>query len=219
MLAINRQFLSTSRRWDGQTVGLYGGSFNPAHGGHIHVSHRALKHLKLDALWWLVSPVNPLKQARDVAQLDARVKHAQSLVQHPKIHVTALEQDLQTRYSAHTIARLKARHPKTQFIWIMGADNLATFHHWQGWQSIFDMLPIAVIDRPGYSLNALSSPAARKFRRDRLSERRSTRLKGLKPPAWVFLHGPLHTASATAIRAQQPEWIVKADGAKIKNGL
>ncbi|MEO0412296.1 MAG: nicotinate-nucleotide adenylyltransferase [Pseudomonadota bacterium] len=188
-------------------VGLYGGSFNPAHQGHLHVSLRAVRHLQLDALWWLVSPLNPLKHASDMAALGPRVRRARSLITgHPHLFVTAIEDALGSRYSVETIAKLRVLHPRTRFIWIMGADNLATFHHWEGWQDIFHMLPIAVVDRPGYALKALSSPAARRFARYRLSGQQTTLLRRRQAPAWVFLRGPLHPASATAIRAQLPNW-------------
>lgn len=204
-------FLTPSRRWDGRTVGLYGGSFNPAHAGHQHVSARAIARLKLDALWWLVSPLNPLKDAADMAPLDVRIKTAQNTVIHPKIHVIAAETELGTHYSLDTIRQLQKRYVRTRFIWVMGADNLATFHHWKGWRSIFAALPIAVIDRPGYSCSALISQAARTYRACRVLERQSPLLKRMHSPAWVFLPGPLHSASATAIRATTPNWMQSVD--------
>ncbi len=212
MIADHQLFLARSRRWAGQAVGLYGGSFNPAHAGHIHVSFRAIRHLRLDSLWWLVSPLNPLKHAEDMAALGPRVRRAQHITaNYPKIQISALEDELGSRFSVETIARLRFLHPKTHFIWIMGADNLASFHHWEGWQDIFKLLPVAVIDRPGYALKALSSPAARRFRACRIAGRSAARLKSMDPPAWTFLRGPLHPASATAIRAKIPDWAHEDD--------
>lgn len=171
------------------------------------MSLRAIRHLKLDALWWLVSPLNPLKHAGDMAALAPRVERAKALTKaHPAVYVTAAEDALDTQYSVETIAQLRLLHPRTTFIWIMGADNLATFHRWEGWQEIFRLLPIAVIDRPGYALKALSSPAARRFGRYRLRREQTTLLRARTAPAWVFLRGPLHPASATAIRARVPNW-------------
>lgn len=201
-----RGFLVPSRRWDGLTVGLYGGSFNPAHAGHLHVSKHAIKRLKLDALWWLVSPHNPLKQRSDLAPLSKRIKHAQSIAKKQKIYITSIEKEMGTHYSIDTILQLKRRYVRTRFIWILGADNLADFHRWRNWQEIFKMLPIAVLDRPGYSLRACSSVAARTFRSSRLPARKAPLLKRWTPPAWTFLPGPLHPASATDIRARQPHW-------------
>ncbi|MEM7570608.1 MAG: nicotinate-nucleotide adenylyltransferase [Pseudomonadota bacterium] len=207
MLPLHQPFLARSARWAGRVVGLYGGSFNPAHQGHLHVSLRALRHLKLDALWWLVSPLNPLKHADDMAALGPRLKRARALIDdHPKLFATAIEDALGSRYSVETIAKLQALHPRTRFIWVMGADNLMGFHRWEGWQEIFHMLPIAVVDRPGYALKALSSPAARRFACYRLGSQQTNLLRTRTGPAWVFLRGPLHPASATAIRARMPHW-------------
>jgi len=200
-------FLAPSRRWDGQVVGLYGGSFNPAHDGHAHVSAQALKHLRLDALWWLVSPQNPLKEASDMAPLEKRKKSAQQYANNRKIYVTTIEDRLQSRYSYQTIKQLTLRFRRTRFVWIMGADNLATFHHWQQWRAIFQSLPIAVIDRPGYSSRAIWSPAGRVFRRYRRPQRSAFKVARMRAPAWVYLTGPLHAQSATAMRAKMPHWI------------
>lgn len=205
--------LAPSRRWDGLTVGLYGGSFNPAHPGHLHVSHRAIKHLQLDALWWLVSPQNPLKHTADMAPFNKRFKSAQSIVNSTKIYVSSAEKYMATQYSADTIARLQHRFKRTRFIWVIGADNLARFHQWRDWHQIFTRLPIAVIDRPGYSGSAFSSLAAHRYRACRLPARQAPLLKRVKAPAWTYLTGPLHPASATRIRMQQPDWAGKADDA------
>jgi nicotinate-nucleotide adenylyltransferase len=205
--------LAPSRRWDGLSVGLYGGSFNPAHAGHVHVSQRAIKHLQLDALWWLVSPQNPLKHSADMAPFHKRCESAQSIVKSRKIYISGAEKHFATQYSADTIARLQQRFKRTRFIWVIGADNLASFHHWRDWHQIFTRLPIAVIDRPGYSLPAFSSLAAQRYRASRLPARQAPLLKRVKAPAWTYLTGPLHPASATRIRTQQPDWAGKADDA------
>ncbi|MEM6681715.1 MAG: nicotinate-nucleotide adenylyltransferase [Pseudomonadota bacterium] len=202
----NQLFLAPSRRWDGRVVGLYGGSFNPGHAGHVHVSHRALKAFQLDALWWLVSPRNPLKKAADIAPISNRKNIAQTLTKHPKIFVTTLEEDIAASYSWQTLQALQSRFKRTRFIWVIGADSLANFHLWKHWRRLFKTLPIAVIDRPGYSFKALSSPASRSFARHRVAHGRSRRLRSMQPPAWVFSYGPLHSGSATLIRKQRHTW-------------
>lgn len=211
--ADQQALLAPSRRWDGLTVGLYGGSFNPAHAGHLHVSHRAIKHLRLDALWWLVSPQNPLKNSADMAPFQKRFKSAQSIANYIKIHVSSAEKYLGTQYSADTITRLEQRFKRTRFIWVMGADNLASFHCWRDWHEIFTRLPIAVLDRPGYSNAAFSSLAAHRYRASRLPARQAPLLKKVTAPVWTYLTGPLHPASATRIRAQQPHWAGEVDDA------
>ena len=181
-------------------MGLLGGSFNPAHEGHLHISRLALDRLGLDALWWLVSPQNPLKPAHGMAALDARLAGARVLARDRRIVVSDIERRLGTRYTADTLRALKARHPRTAFVWIMGADNLAQMPSWKDWTAIFAAAPIAVFDRPSYSYGALSHGAARRFARHRVDARHARRLAGLAPPAWVFIRGPLNAASATRIR-------------------
>ena len=181
-------------------MGLLGGSFNPAHEGHLHISRLALDRLGLDALWWLVSPQNPLKPAHGMAALEARLAGARVLARDRRIVVSDIERRLGTRYTADTLRALKARHPRTAFVWIMGADNLAQMPSWKDWTAIFAAAPIAVCDRPSYSYGALSHGAARRFARHRIDARHARRLAGLAPPAWVFIRGPLNAASATRIR-------------------
>ena len=180
-----------------------GGSFNPAHAGHRHISLLALKLLKLDQVWWLVSPQNPLKPVAGMAPLAERLSQAALTARHPRIKVTDLERLLGTRYTADTLARLQRNFPRMRFVWLMGADNLSQIHRWDRWERIFAMLPIAVFDRPLYSLRALASKAARRFagRRFRLSD--AGRLGDLMAPAWIFIRAPLHPASATAIREKR----------------
>ncbi|HYD19796.1 MAG TPA: nicotinate-nucleotide adenylyltransferase, partial [Patescibacteria group bacterium] len=131
----------TAELWQNRTVGLLGGSFNPAHDGHRHISLYALRLLGLDAVWWMVSPQNPLKSAKEMASLATRMAGAIAASHHPKIHVTDIEQHLNTRYTADTLRALQARFPRTKFVWLMGTDNLRQFHRWQEWQEIFKMVP------------------------------------------------------------------------------
>jgi nicotinate-nucleotide adenylyltransferase len=183
-------------------VGLFGGSFNPAHGGHLHISLLALRLLDLDEVWWLVSPQNPLKPARGMAPVEERMAGALRLAKHPRIRVTDLEARLGTRYTADTILALKRRFPATRFVWLMGADNLRQISRWARWEDIFRAVPIAIFARPSYSLQGLSSPAARRFARRRVAPPDARRLADLPPPAWVFFPTRLDTRSATAIRSR-----------------
>lgn len=184
-------------------VGLLGGSFNPAHAGHRHIAEVALKRLKLDEVWFLVSPGNPLKPPRGMAPLKPRLASAALQTGgHPKLRATAIETKLGTRYTADTLAALTRRFPRVQFVWLMGADNLAQIPRWENWRSIFKTMPIAVIDRPAYSLGALAGKAAQRFKHARRRPSRAGKLKSAKAPAWAFLHTRLHEASGTSIRAQ-----------------
>lgn len=184
----------------GMRIGLYGGSFNPAHAGHRHVSLMALRRLGLDRIWWIVTPGNPLKDLGELAPMPLRVAEARQVARHPRIDVTTFEEDIRARYSVETLAYLTRRYPGVRFVWIMGADSLASFHRWRGWRRIARMMPFAVIDRPGWGLKALNSRAARDLSAWRISEAAAPALAGLEPPAWVFLHGPLSSLSSTAIR-------------------
>ena len=189
--------------WNGRKIGLLGGSFNPAHAGHRHISLYSLKALGLDQVWWLVSPQNPLKPTAGMAALTERISEARRVANHPRILVTDLECRLGTCYTADTLARIRCRFPRTRFIWLMGADNLRQIPRWRHWERIFATVPVAVLARPTYSLRALGGKAAQRFRRCRVKERRARRLACMKPPAWVFLRNPLHPASATEIRARR----------------
>lgn len=183
-------------------IGILGGSFNPAHEGHRHISLQALKRLRLDEVWWLVSPQNPLKSPAGMAPFEKRIESAKSVADHPRIRVTDIEKDLGTTYTAETLARLVRRFPTLRFVWLMGADNLAQISRWNRWTRIFHTVPVAVLDRPSYSLGALSGRAARRFNRERIKESRAGRLADMRPPAWVFLHTPLNATSATELRAR-----------------
>ncbi|MDJ1015038.1 MAG: nicotinate-nucleotide adenylyltransferase [Paracoccaceae bacterium] len=184
----------------GRVIGLLGGSFDPAHAGHAHITREALKRFRLDEIWWLVTPGNPLK-ARGPAELDDRMRVAREVMRHPKVRVTALEARLGTRYTAETISGLQEAYPGVTFVWLMGADNLATFHRWQRWEAIFHMAPIGVLARPGERISARLSPAARRFRPFKLSARQAGTLKRRVPPAWCFVNMPMRDESSTAIRA------------------
>ena len=184
----------------GQRIGLLGGSFNPPHAAHRMISQIALKRLGLDAVWWIVSPGNPLKSRQGEAPLGDRVAWARAMAADARIVVTDFEQGLPTPYTASTLAFLRLRRPGVQFVWLMGADNLASFHRWRDWKSIFRLMPIAVIDRPGWHLKALASPAARTFAAARLPEARAAQLGAGPLPAWTLLSGPLSNLSSTALR-------------------
>jgi nicotinate-nucleotide adenylyltransferase len=184
----------------GLRVGLYGGSFNPPHAGHRHVSLLALKRLNLDRVWWLVTPGNPLKERDGLPATAERVAAARHLTAHPRIAVTGFEEAIGTRYTIDTLGRVVVRCPGARFVWIMGADNLAGFHRWRGWRAIARLMPIAVVDRPGFTLRAPHARAAGWLARYRVDEAEAPRLADRQPPAWLFLHGPRSTLSSTLLR-------------------
>jgi nicotinate-nucleotide adenylyltransferase len=184
-------------------IGLLGGSFNPAHRGHRHISLLALKLLALDEIWWLVSPQNPLKPALGMAPFAARLAAARCVANHPRIKITDLEARLGSRFTAHTLAALRRRFPQTRFVWMMGADNLRQIPHWESWPQIFALAPIAVFARPAYSLAALGGLAAHRFAHARIGSSRARQLAGMTPPAWVFFATQLDPLSATAIRERR----------------
>ncbi|UJW75341.1 nicotinate-nucleotide adenylyltransferase [Rhizobium sp. SL42] len=185
----------------GMVVGLFGGSFNPPHQGHVLVAEIALRRLGLDQLWWMVTPGNPLKSRRELAPLAERLALCEDMAADPRIKVTAFEQALGTSYTARTLDFIRSRNPHAHFIWIMGADNLAGFHHWQRWRKIATTFPIAVIDRPGSTLSYLSSKMARTFDYARIDEDDAGVLWRKPAPAWTFIHGPRSTLSSSALRA------------------
>jgi len=201
-------FSASARR---RPTALMGGSFNPAHGGHRSISLFMIDSLALDEMWWLVSPGNPLKSgARDMAPLTARVASAQKMARRARIRASAIEQLLNqgrgSTYSYHTIRALIRRYPKRQFIWVMGSDNLAQFHRWKDWRKIAQILPIAVIARPGYNRAALASPAMACLRRFVRPAGQSLSWTQWSAPALIFLRYRSDTRSATAIRMADPEW-------------
>jgi len=184
----------------GMQVGLFGGSFNPPHAGHALVAEIALRRLQLDQLWWMVTPGSPLKSTRELAPLAERIRLSEKMAEDPRIKVTAFEARHQLRYTADTLALVKARNPGVGFVWIMGADNLRDFHRWQRWRQIAMTFPIAVIDRPGATLAFLSSVVAKTFDYARIDEGDAPLLAGMRAPAWTFIHGPRSSLSSTAIR-------------------
>ncbi len=186
----------------GLRIGLYGGSFNPAHLGHRHVSLVAMKRLALDRVWWMITPGNPLKDRSQLAPLDERVGTARAVSNHPRIVVTDFESRIGARFTCQSLAYLRARRPTARFVWIMGADSLAAFHRWRDFRAIAAAMPIAVIDRPGFTLDAPNARGARVLGRWRIDESDAGLLADLEPPAWVFLHGPRSTLSSTALRAK-----------------
>lgn len=181
-------------------IGLLGGSFNPAHAGHAHISQEALKRLKLDEVWWLVSPQNPLKPSAGMADYTTRLQHAQRLPKHARVRVLDIEAREGLFYSIDTLRHLTRRYPNTQFVWLMGADNLAHFHRWRAWRAIATLVPIAVLDRAPYALRALNAPFARLFRMRRLSAAQAMLWSSNPPPCWIYLTVPRHPLSATQLR-------------------
>lgn len=185
----------------GEVIGLLGGSFDPAHLGHVHITREALKRFGIDRVWWLVSPGNPLKESGP-APLEQRMERAREIMQHPNVVVTDIETQLGTRFTGETLARLFAIYPGVQFVWLMGADNLAQFHRWQKWQQIARSLPIGVIARPGDRITATTSVAAKVFADARISGRASQLLGRAVPPAWSFVNVPMLDVSSSGIRSK-----------------
>lgn len=182
------------------TVGLFGGSFNPPHQGHVLVAETVLRKLRLDQLWWIVTPGNPLKENDNLADLSQRIQWSQDIVTDPRVKITAFEAARNLRYTAETLRYVKSRNRSVKFVWVMGADNLAGFHHWQDWQQIAMTVPIAIVDRPGSTLSYLSSIMAKTFDHARVDENDAAALARMRPPAWTFIHGPRSPLSSTAIR-------------------
>lgn len=183
----------------GMVVGLLGGSFDPAHEGHAHITREALKRMDLDQVWWLVTPGNPLK-ARQPAPIADRLARARDVMRHPRVRITALEAALGTRATADTIDRLRAIYPGVTFVWLMGADNLVQFHRWGRWRDILRAVAVGVLARPGAGVQARLSVAARAFRVHRVE--RGETLRGRKAPVWAFVNLPMNDASSSAIRAR-----------------
>lgn len=187
--------------YSGQRIGLFGGTFDPPHEAHLAACLLAMKRLALDRVWWLVTPGNPLKDTMGLAPLDERIAAARELARHPRIDVTGIEAELGVHYSHNTIRYLVTHCPGVRFVWIMGADNLRTFHLWQKWRGIAEMVPIAVVDRLGPSLYATGSVTAQALGRRRIPEDEAASLPNRPTPAWVFLHGLKSPLSSTALRA------------------
>jgi len=202
---VEARYLKMPHAARGLAVGLFGGSFNPPHAGHALAAEIALRRLRLDRLWWIVTPGNPLKSSNELAPLAERIRLSEAIASDPRIKVTAFEAARHVRYTADTLALVKARNPGVDFVWIMGADSLRDFHLWQRWREIAMTFPIAVIDRPGSTLSFLSSVVAKTFDYARRDEMDAPRLARMKAPAWTFIHGPRSSISSTAIRKAATE--------------
>lgn len=186
----------------GMRVGLFGGTFNPPHEGHRLVSLTALKRLRLDAVWWLVTPGNPLKENSRLPSLETRMRAAQDIADHPRVVITGVEAEIGARYTYDTLSYLRRRCPGVDFVWLMGADNLASFHRWQNWRGIARLMPIAIIDRPRSTLQAMNGMAAHHLARRRIPEQAAATLASRDTPAFVFLYGPRADVSSTDLRAR-----------------
>lgn len=202
-------------RRDGPITGLLGGSFNPAHAGHRRITRSAIAALGLDEAWWLVSPGNPLKPAAGMAALSARVRSAQAISRNAPIRVTAIEQQLGTRYTIDTLRALKRRYPRRRFVWLMGSDNLAQFHRWKHWRAIAREMPIAVIARPGYDADAVASPAMAWLRNFRLTAAGLHNRREWSAPALIELRFDPDPRSATQIRRADPHWADRFSGSAL----
>ncbi len=186
----------------GQTIGLYGGSFNPPHAGHRRVALIALRRLQLDAIWWLVSPGNPLKDHDGLAEHDERMLAAAATARHPRIAITGLERRHGLHFTADLAGFLTTRCPRTRFVWIMGGDNLAQFHLWHRWTRIADQIPMAIINRPGWLAAASNARVAQIYAQSRIDEQDASHLPYLSPPAWTYITAPRTDLSSSIIRAQ-----------------
>lgn len=185
----------------GQVVGLFGGSFDPPHQGHVHVTLEAMKAFGLDRVWWLVSPGNPLKE-RGPAPSARRMAAAREMMQHPRVEVTDIEALTETRATADTLAVLQRLYPQVRFVWLMGADNLAQFHRWKDWRQIMDSVPVGVVARPGDRISARMSPAARAYAQYRIDGQARHLLGRAAAPAWCFVNVPMINVSSTEIRGR-----------------
>jgi nicotinate-nucleotide adenylyltransferase len=190
------------RHAPGLRIGLFGGSFNPPHEGHRLVTLTALRRLRLDRVWWIVTPGNPLKDVRALPPQSERMRAARRLMPEPMVDVTGFEAAIGTRYTLDTLRYLRRRCPTVRFVWIMGADNLMQFHRWQGWREIARMMPMAVVDRPGATLMATASRAAQALASRRLPESAAPALPG-KLGRWVLIHGPRSAQSSTRLRTSK----------------
>lgn len=193
--------LKGKKNWQGMRVGLLGGSFNPAHEGHVHISLEAIKRLNLDSVWWLVSPKNPLKDAKELVPYENRLAGAEALTKgQPNIQVSNLEEQFSTNLTIDTLTALDRLCPNTQFIWLMGADNMVQFDQWVAWQDIVSLLPIAILDRPGYSTKALEGKFAKTYANLKVAVEHAKTLGQASRNGWVFLTNPQHPQSSTNIR-------------------
>jgi nicotinate-nucleotide adenylyltransferase len=187
----------------GQRIGLFGGSFNPAHRGHFMVALFALKRLQLDWVWWLVAPQNPLKDPAETGEYRARLVQARAVARHPRFVVSDLERQIGARTTAQTLRRLGPVLARARFVWIMGADSFANLHRWHDWTDIPETVPIAILARPGYSLRALGGAAAIRYDEAEVPSHLAPSLVMRRPPAWAFIPMPLRKESSTAIRQRR----------------
>jgi len=183
-----------------QKIGILGGSFNPAHEGHLSISKIALQRLNLDVVWWIISPRNPLKKYDILYDFEDRVSSAEKVIDTNHISISNLEKNAQIKYTIGTVEYLNTRYFGTKFVWIMGADNLKNFHRWREWDKLALTVPIAIIDRPSSSLDVTSSLFANKYRKYRVDEADAQNLANKKKPAWVFLHSKLNDQSSSQLR-------------------
>jgi nicotinate-nucleotide adenylyltransferase len=197
-------------------IGLFGGTFDPPHDAHLGAALLAMRKLQLDRIWWLVTPGNPLKDTRGLAPLEQRIAAVQKLTQHPRIDVSGLEATIRTRYTYDTVHYLTSRFPQVHFVWIMGADNLRSFHRWQNWRGIASLIPMVIIDRLGPSLYAPGGVAGQALSRFRIPESKAATLPYRKPPVWLFLHGLKSPLSSTALRAIRRKGTTPISKAKSK---
>ncbi|AKK20265.1 nicotinate-nucleotide adenylyltransferase [Candidatus Liberibacter africanus] len=189
----------------GMNIGLFGGNFNPPHYGHIEIANIALKKLNLDQLWWIITPYNPIKHYNIPSSLEKRIALSKSLIKNPRIRITAFEESFNQKETFHTILEVKKHNKHVNFIWIMGADNIKSFHHWHHWKKIVMTVPVAIIDRLDVTFNYISSPMAKTFEHARLDESLSHRLCNTPPPSWIFIHDKHHIISSTDIRKKKIE--------------
>ena len=199
-----RKGYELSRNNSGRVIGLFGGSFDPPHLGHVHITLEALKRFGLDEVWWLVSPGNPLKE-NGPAPMSKRMAAAREIMVHPRVRISDFEARAGTRYTAQTLRALIRANPGARFVWLMGADNLTNFHHWQDWRWIMETVPIGVLARPGQRISARLSKAANVFGRFGLPAKQARRLAYYDAPAWSFVNVPMRQISSTQLR-QSGQW-------------
>ena len=187
----------------GRRIGLFGGSFNPAHYGHFSLAKMAMARLQLDYVWWMVSPQNPLKSADETCDFQQRLEIAREVARHPRFIVCDFEQELGTTTTAQTFEKLAPIFDMGNFVWLMGADSFAGLHHWNDWQTIPETLPIAVFDRPHWGTRALGSVAAQIYKKNQLAGEDAALLVGAQPPVWCFVPMSQRMESSTAIRNRE----------------
>lgn len=187
---------------NGMRIGIMGGTFNPPHAGHLLAATTALRRLGLDQVWLLVTPGNPLKANGGLPPLELRLETTRQLADHPRLRVTGFETELRSAYTVDTLAFLALRHPGVRFVWVMGADGLANLHRWRKWRSIAALVPFVVVDRPGFRLSAMASPAAHALRRFFVPQQAAALVPAARPPAWTFLTTRLSSLSSTEIRGK-----------------